>query len=416
MKAIVGLSCWVLGALQGAILILVPVMMDQGELTAWMIAIPLSLGTFVFVIGSGYWGKWLDRCMAANRPLTLILTLILFGFAVAQFSFLALLESHQFTGISLVLSLCLSRIVHGMFCSGIIPTAQLWLSQTDKQGEKLVWVTISTNIGRVTAPLLTFVPLNIDYFSLWFVAAITLFACLLCLMQLYRQRMNLRLTKLPNITSNILLKSADPKLDKATAATGMFGLAVIITAFLITLFSSQLQFSLGPILSHDGALSPLQASEKTAQLLLSASVSALVSLFVLYKFLIRSIPLFLIFITVSFATGTLLFVLQIQLVLSVILISAALAMAPAWYTAAAMRSTETKKARVSAAISQGHTLGNAFGALSAGLLLTWDRDYLLPVFVILMLLIVLGWLRLYRQSAPLNNAVVNLPRQSVIEK
>ncbi len=48
MKAIVGLSCWVLGALQGVILILVPVMMAQGQLTAWMIAIPLSLGTFIF--------------------------------------------------------------------------------------------------------------------------------------------------------------------------------------------------------------------------------------------------------------------------------------------------------------------------------------------------------------------------------
>ena len=416
MKAIVGLSCWVLGALQGAILILVPVMMDQGELTAWMIAIPLSLGTFVFVIGSGYWGKWLDRCVEAKRPLTFVLTLILFGFTVSQLSFLALLESHQFTGISLVIGLCLSRILHGMFCSGIIPTAQLWLSQKDKQGEKLVWVTISTNIGRVTAPLLTFVPFNIDYFSLWFIAAITLLSCLLCLVMLCYQRMNFRLTKLQHTAPEILLKTVNPDLDKAKTTASFLGFTVITTAFLITLFSSQLQFSLGPILSHNGVLTSLQASEETAQLLLSASISALVSLFVLYKFLIRSIPLFLIFITVSFVSGTLLFVLQVQLMLSVMLISSALAMAPAWYTAAAMRSTETRKARVSASISQSHTLGNAFGALLAGLLLTWDSNYLLPVFVILMLLIVLGWSRLYRQSTRLNRDAVNLPQQTVIEK
>lgn len=105
--------------------------------------------------------------------------------------------------------------------------------------------------------------------------------------------------------------------------------------------------------------------------------------------------------------------------LSVILISSALAMAPVWYTATAMGSTETRKARVSASISQAHTLGNAFGALLAGLLLTWNSDYLFlgfAILMVLMVLIVLGWLRLYRQSVPLNNAVVNLPRQSVIEK
>ena len=407
MKAIVGLSCWVLGALQGVILILVPVMMAQGQLTAWMIAIPLSLGTFIFVIGSGYWGKWLDRCVANKRPLAGILTLILFCFALSQLSFLALLESRQLTGISLIIGLCFSRVLHGMFCSGVIPTAQLWLSQKDQRGEKLVWVTISTNIGRLTAPLLTFLPIDIEYFSLWFVAAMTVLAFVLsCLM----------LVKLPTTKdAESLLVTNHISLD-ASAHQNMklIGSTVIVTAFLITLFSSQLQFSLGPLLSN-GLMTAVQASAMVAELLLSASVSALVSLFFLYKLLIRSTPLFLVFITISFFIGTILFVLQIQLMLSVMLISSALAMAPAWYTAVAMRSTDNQKAQVSASISQGHTLGNAFGALLAGLLLAWDSNYLFPGFVILMLLIVLGWSRLYQQSIRLNNAVVNLPRQSVIE-
>lgn len=407
MKAIVGLSCWVLGALQGVILILVPVMMAQGQLTAWMIAIPLSLGTFIFFVGSGYWGKWLDRSVANKRPLAGILTLILFGFTLSQLSFLALLESRQLTGISLIIGLCFSRVLHGMFCSGVIPTAQLWLSQKDQRGEKLVWVTISTNIGRLTAPLLTFLPLDIEYFSLWFVAAMTVLAFVLsCLM----------LVKSPTTkdAESLLVTNHTPLDASSHQNIKLIGSTVIVTAFLITLFSSQLQFSLGPLLSN-GLMTAAQAGAMVAELLLSASVSALVSLFFLYKLLIRSTPLFLIFITVSFFIGTILFVLQIQLMLSVMLISSALAMAPAWYTAVAMRSTDNQKAQVSASISQGHTLGNAFGALLAGLLLAWDSNYLFPGFVILMLLIVLGWSRLYQQSIRLNNAVVNLPRQSVIE-
>jgi len=408
MKAIVSLSCWVLGALQGVILILVPVMMAQGHLTAWMIAIPLSLGTFIFVIGSGYWGKWLDRCVANKRSLSGILTLILFGFTLSQLSFLALLDSRQLTGINLIIGLCFSRILHGMFCSGVIPTAQLWLSQKDRRGEKLVWVTISTNIGRLTAPLLTFLPLNIEYFSLWFVAAMTVLALLFSCLMLFKLS-----TK--KDSESLLVINHVPLNASSNGNIKLIGLTVISTAFLTTLFSSQLQFSLGPLLSN-GLMTAPQASEMVAKLLLSASVSALFSLFVLYKLLIRSTPFFLVFITISFSIGTLLFVMQTQLMLSVMLISSALAMAPAWYTAVAMRSTDNQKAQVSASISQGHTLGNAFGALLAGLLLAWDNHYLFPGFVILMLLIVLGWSRLYQQSTRLNHAAVNLPRQSVIEK
>jgi len=347
MKAIVGLSCWVLGALQSVILILVPIMMEQGQLAAWMIAIPFSLGTFIFVVGSGYWGRWLDRCVAKKRPLSGILTLILFGFALSQLSFLVLLESRQLIGIDLIIGLC-------------------------------------------------------------FVAAIIVLALLLsCLM----------LCKLPTkkdaesllVTNYIFLDSSAHKNIK------LIGSTVIVTAFLITLFSSQLQFSLGPLLSN-GLMTAAQASAMVAKLLLSASVSVLFSLFVLYKLLIRSTPFFLVFITVSFSIGTLLFVMQTQLILRVMLISSALAMAPAWFTAVAMRSTDNQKAQVSASISQGHTLGNAFGALLVGLLLAWDSHYLFPGLVILMLLIVLGWSRLYQQSTRLNHAAVNLPRQSVIEK
>jgi len=51
-------------------------------------------------------------------------------------------------------------------------------------------------------------------------------------------------------------------------------------------------------------------------------VLALISLFFLYKSLICSTPSFLVFITVSFFIGTTLFVLEIQLMLSIMLISA----------------------------------------------------------------------------------------------
>jgi hypothetical protein len=293
MKVIVGLSCWVLGALQCAILILVPVMMEQGEVTAWMIAIPLALGTFIFVIGSGYWGRWLDRCVANQRPLSLVLTLILFGFTLSQLSFLSLLESNQLTGTNLIIGLCLSRVLHGMFCSGVIPTAQLWLSQKDKQGEKLIWVTISTNMGRVTASLLTFVPVDVTYFSLWFVLFITLLACISCCFIMCYQRDNKQFNLLSSlkyrlkdddeaVTFSTTTSNTTPTASPTTVTTRVttntiarLASTIMMTAFFITLFSSQLQFSLGPILSANGVLTALQASAITAQLLLSASISAL---------------------------------------------------------------------------------------------------------------------------------------------
>ena len=67
MQSVVILSCWVLGALQGAILILVPEIMVEGQLSALQLALPLSLGTFVFMYCSGQWGGFAGRCAARRR-------------------------------------------------------------------------------------------------------------------------------------------------------------------------------------------------------------------------------------------------------------------------------------------------------------------------------------------------------------
>lgn len=395
MQSIVVLSCWVLGALQGAILILVPEMMQQGQLSALQLALPLSLGTLIFMCCSGYWGKLLDARVAQNRGLLSILRWLLSGFLLSQLSFILLLQFSALTGVSLVIALCLSRIMHGIFCSAIIPNAQLVLSRNDKKGEKLVWSSIATNIGRLTAPLLTFVPIAVPYFSLWFIATLLLIAVILACLKSENIKARGELSP-----ANNSLNSTE-KVQLFTFLSNPLLLSVCISALLLSLFSSQLQFSLGPLLLVQLSDATL-ASDRTAGLLFAASASALISLSVLYRPLIRYPKLFLLFIACCFLLGSCLFALQQQLLVAVILISSALSMAPTWYSALAIHASEQHKARTSAAVSQGHTLGNALGALLAGALLMLGQQLLLLSFILLMASILLAWLAVYRQAEKLN--------------
>lgn len=417
MQGMAVLSCWVLGALQGAILILVPEMMLQGEISAFALALPLSLGTFVFMCCSGWWGHLLDKRTSANQSILVIVRWVLLGFLVSQLSFIGFLQFSEFQGISLVIALCLARVLHGMFCSAIIPSAQLTLSHNDKNGEKLVWSSIATNIGRLTAPLLTFVPIDMNYFSLWFIASVTLIAGVIAWFSqkdnvdasnaaIDEQSLSYPLTTqevsldaLNQHTSSAPIQSI--KTESFSLLTNPLLISVCIAAVLITLFSSQLQFSLGPMLLAQFGSAEL-ASNMTASLLFAASASALVSLFILYRPLSRSPILFIFVISASFIGGSLLFVMQKQLIVAVVLISAALSMAPAWYTALAIHASKYNKARTSAAVSQGHTLGNAFGGLAGGLLLILGQQALLLSFILLMVLILCAGGMVYHRGHRVN--------------
>ena len=397
MLSMAVLSCWVMGALQGAILILVPEMMLQGQLSALQLALPLSLGTFVFMCFSGYWGKLLDAHFAANESLVLVIRWVLLGFLISQLSFIAFIQFSDFKGLFLVFALCLSRIIHGLFCSAIIPSAQLALSRSDKKGEKLVWSSIATNVGRVTAPLLTFVPADINYFSLWFIAAITFTAFILAWFNQDKPQ------PIGGNLSSMDTSSENESIEIFSLLNNPLLLSICVTAVLISLFSSQLQFSLGPLLLNTLSNANL-ASEMTAQLLFAASASALISLFILYRPLSCFPKIFLSVIAVSFITGCCLFAMQQQFIVAVVLISAALSMAPAWYTALAIHASKHNKARTSATISQGHTLGNAFGGLLGGLLLVLSQQLLLSSFILFMVMILLAWLTIFSRSNSYNQS------------
>ena len=392
MQGMAVLSCWVLGALQGAILILIPKMMLQGQLTALQLALPLSLGTLIFMAFCGQWGHLLDKRFSAKQSLLVVVKWVLLGFIISQLSFILLLQYSELTGTLLLFALCVSRVLHGIFCSAIIPSAQLSLSRGDIKGERLVWSSIATNVGRLTAPLLTFVPINNDYFSLWFILTVTVFALLIaCFSHDSKQHLDPAFTAINH--------------GKVIAPTPLFSffsprllVIVCISALLLSLFSSQLQFSLGPLLLAQYNSATL-ATEMTAHLLFAASASALISLFIVYRLLSRYPAIFLMTISTALIVGCCLFVLQQQLMLAVILISAALSMAPAWYTALAMHASQFHKARTSAAVSQGHTLGNAFGGLVGGALLLLGEQSLLVSFILLTSCMLATWFAIYLQAS-----------------
>ncbi|MEI6897323.1 MAG: permease [Psychromonas sp.] len=407
MQGMTILSCWVMGALQGAILILIPEMMSQGQLSALQLALPLSLGTFVFMYCSGRWGTLLDKQFIAHQSLIVIIRWVLLGFFFSQLSFVLLLQFSDLQGISIVLALCISRVLHGVFCSAIIPSAQLILSRDDKKGEKLIWSSIATNVGRLSAPLLTFVPLNIAYFSLWFIAAITLSALFLAWIN---QGISASKVIIAEDKKNSEVNSNATHIKASRVLFSLFSnpllLYVCLTALLISLFSAQLQFSLGPLLFAQFSNVKL-ASEMTATLLFTASGSALFSLFILYRPLSRFPKVFLFIITSSLITGTYLFVIQQYLLLSIALISSALSMAAPWYTALVMHASQYNKARSSASVSQGHTLGNAFGGIMGGLFLGLGTEVLLVSFIVLVVFILLAWLAIYYQDCLIKNTLIS---------
>jgi len=396
MQAMVVLSCWVLGSLQGATLILVPEMMLQGELTALELALPLSLGTFVFMCFSGYWGKRIDLKVSKHQPLISVIRWALLGFLISQISFILLLDFSHLQGLSLVTALCFSRVMHGVFCSALIPTAQLTLSKNDHKGDKLVWTSIATNTGRLTAPLLTFIPLNINYFSLWFIAIITFFSLLLAW---HHNETSMGYINPPTSPKSRVIE------DKFTLFSNPLLIATCIAGVLISLFSSQLQFSLGPLLLARFENIQL-VSEMTATLLFAASVSALISLFILYRPLSRYPKLFLTVIASSLIIGSILFMVQEYLILAVVLISSSLSMAPTWYTSLALHASHNNKGRTSAAISQGHTLGSVLGALMGGLLFVLSEQILLFSFLFLMLMILFSWGMISFQDEKLDDQVL----------
>jgi len=404
MQAVLILSCWILGALQAATLILIPEMMLRGQLSALQLAIPLSIGTFVFMYCSGQWGKILDKRLVANKPLTIIIRWVLVGFIASQLTFVSLLQFTSFYGVALVIALCSSRLLHGIFCSAIIPITQITLSRSDSKGEKLVWSSIAINVGRITVPLLTFVPVQIHYFSLWFIATITFFAlCVACL----NKEKNVSVSKqLDSVKPN----KAKPNKDKPELFT-LFNnpllLSICISAVLISLFSSQLQFSLGPLFLVKFANAAL-ASEVTATLLFASSASALTALFILYRPLSRYPKVFLLVIAVSLIIGSTLFIMQQHLIIAVVLLSAALSMGPVWYTAIAIHASEHNKARASASVSQGHTLGNACGGLVGGGLLVFGQSFLLLSFGLFTTLILIAWGIVFYSSY--NNSQANNSR------
>jgi len=393
MQGVLVLSCWVLGALQGAVLILVPEMMLKGHLTALQLAIPLSIGTFVFMFCSGKWGQVLDNRHIAQKPIIVVVRWVLFGFLVSQLVFVSLLQFTALYGVTLVFALSVSRILHGVFCSAIIPSTQLTLSRFDKKGDRLVWASIATNIGRITAPLLTFVPLDINYFSLWFIAVMTFSALIFACIdhgknEIYLKKLDYLIPKENNPEIFSLFKNP-------------FLISVCCAALLISLFSSQLQFSLGPLFLAEFSNAKL-ASGMTATLLFSASASALFSLFVVYRPLSRYPKVFMAVIATGLIVGSFLFVTQQHLVVSVILLSSTLSMVPVWYSALAIHASEHNKARTSAVVSQGHTLGNACGGVLGGALLTFGQSTLLSSFGLFTVLILIACSVVYHRANNLN--------------
>jgi hypothetical protein len=142
-----------LGAGQTSLLVCLPAIAVALDLSAGQMAVVVSVGSGLFLVGNPFWG-WLGQRVSAAR----IMAIALLGFAL----------SHAIIGIVLLMAeplaphwalwlLLAARVVYGFSASAIYPTAQAWaLARRPDLATHQVLATVAAaaNAGRLLGPVL----------------------------------------------------------------------------------------------------------------------------------------------------------------------------------------------------------------------------------------------------------------------
>ena len=250
------LSCWplafsagLLGVGQNGLLVAIPVLVIQTNLSLSIWAALLMLGSMLFLPSSPWWGKQIAR--VGSKPVVLW---ALGGYG-ASFTLLGLGSMLMATGaVTTAVGLgilIIARIAYGLTVSAMVPACQVWALQRAGEGNRMVALaTISSGLscGRLFGPLCAAAMLVIHPLAL------------------------VMLLRLPGTPPQ-------PAAERKSASLRLDCLPYLLCALLLAAAVSMMQLGLSPALTRQFATDTAAISHQVAWLLGLAAVAALIAQF-----------------------------------------------------------------------------------------------------------------------------------------
>ncbi|MDK9482292.1 MFS transporter [Klebsiella pneumoniae] len=261
-------ACWplafsagLLGVGQNGLLVAIPVLVIQTNLSLSIWAALLMLGSMLFLPSSPWWGKQIARI--GSKPVVLW---ALGGYG-ASFTLLGLGSMLMATGaVTTAVGLgilIIARIAYGLTVSAMVPACQVWALQRAGEGNSMVALaTISSGLscGRLFGPLCAAAMLAIHPLA---PMGLLMAAPLLALVMLLR---------LPGT-------SPRPTAERKSASLRLDCLPYLLCALLLAAAVSMMQLGLSPALTRQFATDTAAISHHVAWLLGLAAVAALIAQF-----------------------------------------------------------------------------------------------------------------------------------------
>ncbi|ELA5616747.1 MFS transporter [Escherichia coli] len=267
------LSCWplafsagLLGIGQNGLLVVLPVLVIQTNLSLSVWAALLMLGSMLFLPSSPWWGKQIS--LTGSKTVVLW---ALGGYGVS-FTLLGLGSVLMATGaVTTAVGLgilIIARIVYGLTVSAMVPACQVWALQRAGEGNRMAALaTISSGLscGRLFGPLCAAAMLVIHPLApVWMLMAAPVWAVV----------MLLRLPGTPPPQPTPERKSVSLKRDC---------LPYLLCAMLLAAAMSMMQLGLSPALTRQFDTDTTTISQQVAWLLGLSAIAALIAQFVVLR-------------------------------------------------------------------------------------------------------------------------------------
>ncbi|UEO22769.1 MFS transporter (plasmid) [Escherichia coli] len=266
------LSCWLLafsagllGIGQNGLLVVLPVLVIQTNLSLSVWAALLMLGSMLFLPSSPWWGKQIS--LTGSKTVVLW---ALGGYGVS-FTLLGLGSVLMATGaVTTAVGLgilIIARIVYGLTVSAMVPACQVWALQRAGEGNRMVALaTISSGLscGRLFGPLCAAAMLVIHPLApVWMLMAAPVWAVV----------MLLRLPGTP----------PQPTPERKSVSLKRDCLPYLLCAMLLAAAMSMMQLGLSPALTRQFDTDTTTISQQVAWLLGLSAIAALIAQFVVLR-------------------------------------------------------------------------------------------------------------------------------------
>ncbi|OEF23397.1 MFS transporter [Vibrio rumoiensis] len=345
-----------------------------------ILAIALNVNLISYWIGSGLWGKYLQKI-----SLTSAYAIASIGYIACHIAFISALFHFEQPQLWLA---SLSRLGLGLFSSAFMPIGQTYMARQEPAAlNKLSQLSGIATLGRLLGPTFVFLPLALSHVLL--LTIIPIFLSLLFVKWLAKGCMKYEEKHQSNLNRNREL---------TVTPTAMWTLAkrhylTFITASLTTLLVAVYQLMLIPYLSKLG-LNEQEVSRYLASIMVGISVMMafnqlwLIPIMMAYPRLIWGSTVWALFITATLLSlpG---YHLVVLLALSMTL-TVALSNLPAWYSKQLLSidTNPSHTGKLSGLLAQSHSTGHLLGTGCASIVLYFQLNiaYLLIAFITTLIL------------------------------